>query len=67
MNTKLEWFGFSLARKHVYFYSLLIVVSIFANTMKDEIIGHDVETEAMNAQLRLLAERATTYAADSRY
>jgi hypothetical protein len=67
MNTKVEWLGFSVARKHVYFYSLLIVGSIFANTMKDQIIGEDSETAAMSSQLRQLAEQAATFEGDSRY
>jgi hypothetical protein len=39
MNAKFQWFGFSIARKHLYFYLLLIAASVCANTMKDSILG----------------------------
>jgi hypothetical protein len=65
MNAKIEWFGFSVARKHVYFYSLLILGSVFANTMKDQFIGQNTETEAMSSELRQLAEQVA--GADARY
>jgi hypothetical protein len=67
MNTKLEWFGFSVARKHVYFYSLLILGSIFANTMKEQLLPTDsAEIEARSSELRQLAEQAAN-SQDSRY
>ena len=40
MNAKFEWLGFSVARKHVYFYTLLIAATVFANSMKDQLISH---------------------------
>jgi len=40
MNAKFEWFGFSVARKHIYFYTLLIAATVFANSMKDQFVSH---------------------------
>jgi len=66
MNATIEWFGFSVARKHVYFYSLLIVASIFANTIKDQIIDQG-ETEVASSELQELAEQAAAFKANSTY
>lgn len=41
MDAKFEWFGFSVARKHVYFYVVLIASSVFANTMKESLLDRD--------------------------
>jgi hypothetical protein len=57
MNSKFEWFGISVARKHVYFYSLLIVGSIFANTMKEEFVGGSSETDAALAEFNQMTEK----------
>lgn len=37
MNAKFEWLGLSVARKHVYFYTLLITASLCAHTVKDSL------------------------------
>ena len=42
MNAKFEWFGFSVARRHVYFYLALITTSLGANSMKDSLLGQNV-------------------------
>ena len=42
MNTKFQWFGLSVARRHVYFYLALIATSVFANSMKDSLLGENV-------------------------
>ena len=39
MNAKFQWFGFAVARKHVYFYFLLLVATFFANTIKTSLVG----------------------------
>jgi hypothetical protein len=51
MNAKFEWFGFSVARKHVYFYVLLIATSLAANTMKESLLGGAVFAEETREQL----------------
>jgi len=61
MNAKFEWFGFSVARKHVYFYSLLIVGSIFANTVKDQFASEPSEMQTRCSELRRLAEQVATF------
>jgi hypothetical protein len=50
MNAKFEWFGFSVARKHVYFYTLLVAVSICANSLKSQLIG-PTEAELASSQM----------------
>jgi hypothetical protein len=57
MNAKFEWFGMKVARKHVYFYSLLIVGSLFANTVKNEFAGGDSEGDKALAQLNQVTEQ----------
>jgi hypothetical protein len=42
MNAKFQWFGLSVARRHVYFYLALIVTSVFANSVKDSLLGGNV-------------------------
>jgi hypothetical protein len=51
MNAKIEWFGFSVARRHVYFYLALIATSLFANTMKDSLLGENVLDSRTTGQL----------------
>ena len=43
MNAKFKWFGFSVTRKHVYVYAMLLATSLFANTIKDSFASPDVE------------------------
>jgi hypothetical protein len=45
MKAKFEWFGFSIARQHVYFYMLLIATTLCANTMKESLLGSPVFVE----------------------
>ena len=42
MNTILEWIGSSAARRHIYFYLALIATSVFANSVKDSLLGQNV-------------------------
>jgi len=56
MNAKFEWFGFSVARRHVYFYLVLIASSLFANTMKDSLLGENVLDSRTITQLEELRE-----------
>ena len=56
MNAKFEWFGFSVARRHVYFYLALITTSLCANTMKDSLLGENVLDSRTVAQLEELRE-----------
>lgn len=51
MNAKFQWFGFSVARKHIYFYTLLIATSLFANTLKDSLLGGPVIASETTQQL----------------
>jgi hypothetical protein len=68
MNAKFEWLGLSVARKHVYFYSLLIVGTMFANTMKEQIMPtHSTELQSKASELRQLAEQVATSFDGSRY
>jgi hypothetical protein len=50
MNAKFEWLGFSVARKHVYFYSLLIAATVFVNSMKDQFISHQPDPALRHLQ-----------------
>jgi hypothetical protein len=51
MNAKFEWFGFSVARRHIYFYLALITTSLCANSMKDSILGENVLDSRTKEQL----------------
>jgi len=51
MNTKFEWFGLSVARRHVYFYLALIATSLCANSMKDSLLGENVLDSRTTEQL----------------
>ena len=51
MNAKFEWFGFSVARRHVYFYLALITTSLCANSMKDSLLGETVLDSRTSEQL----------------
>ena len=51
MNAKFEWFGLSVARKHIYFYLLLIATSIFTNNVKESLLGADVFSNETTEQL----------------
>ena len=50
MNAKFEWLGFSVARKHVYFYTLLIAATVFVNSMKDQLISHQPDPALRHLQ-----------------
>ena len=55
MNAKFEWFGFSVARRHVYFYLALISTSLCANSIKDSLLGEnvlDLKTTEQLAEMR---------------
>ena len=51
MNAKFEWFGLSVARRHVYFYLALITTSLCANSMKDSLLGETVLDSRTTEQL----------------
>jgi hypothetical protein len=57
MNAKFEWFGFSVPRRHVYFYTVLIVASLFANTMKESLLGGRMLDTTATDQLTQLREQ----------
>jgi hypothetical protein len=57
MNTKFEWFGFSVARRHVYFYLALIATSICANSMKDSLLGENVLDSRATKQLEEMRQQ----------
>ena len=57
MNAKFEWFGFSVARKHVYFYILLVAASLLANTVKDQLVGSPRETDQALRHLTHMQEQ----------
>jgi hypothetical protein len=40
MNARFQCFGFAVARRHVYFYSMLIAATFFANTIKTSLLGN---------------------------
>lgn len=46
MRATFEWFGFSVARKHVYFYGALLAATIIANCAKDALLGSAEGQEA---------------------
>lgn len=50
MNAKFEWLGFSVARKHVYFYTLLIAATVFVNSMKDQLVSHQPDPALSHLQ-----------------
>jgi hypothetical protein len=66
MNGTFEWYGFSVARKHVYFYSLLILTSIFTHNLIGP-LNDPGEPDATSTQLRQLAERVASGDASPRY
>ena len=61
MNAKFQWFGFSVARRHVYFYLALITTSLCANSMKDSLLGEsmlDSRTTQQLAEMRQQLDEA---------
>ena len=60
MKAKFEWFGFSIARQHVYFYMLLIATTLCANTMKDSLLGAPVFVEETREQMAHWTEQFRT-------
>ncbi|MCI0746007.1 MAG: hypothetical protein L0Y58_11425 [Verrucomicrobia subdivision 3 bacterium] len=50
MDARFEILGFSVARKHAYFYALLLLATLFANTVKEFVPG---ETDADRETARL--------------
>jgi hypothetical protein len=57
MNAKFEWLGIKVARKHVYFYSLLIVGSLFANTIKNQLGGGESQTSKAIAEMNRVTDQ----------
>jgi hypothetical protein len=50
MNSRFEWYGFSVARKHVYFYTALIAATLFVNTIKTHLIGSEPDPTVSELQ-----------------
>jgi hypothetical protein len=63
MNAKFEWFGFSVARKHVYFYAILAATTLAANSVKDSLIG-PTDGELARIQFAQLEETIADAAAE---
>ena len=57
MNSKFQWLGFSVARKHIYFYTLLIATSLLANTVKESLLGGPVLDSKTTEQLAEFKEQ----------
>ena len=57
MNAKFEWFGFSVARRHVYFYLALVATSLCANSMKDSLLGQNVLDSKATKQLEEMRQQ----------
>jgi hypothetical protein len=55
MNGRFQWYGFSVARKHVYFYSALIAATLFASTIKHQLIS--TEPDPALVELHKLTEQ----------
>ena len=64
MNAKFEWFGFSVARKHVYFYTMLLLATFAGNMMKDRLTGGSSEDQAAFAELNHITEQVASLQAD---
>lgn len=60
MNAKFEWFGFSVARRHVYFYLGLTVATVAANTMKAQFSKHPSKSSEAMAHLSRISEQVAT-------
>jgi hypothetical protein len=60
MNAKFEWFGFSVARKHVYFYAILLSATLAANAMKDQLVGGPSLDKAALAELDRITEQVAS-------
>jgi hypothetical protein len=65
MNTKFEWFGFSVARKHVYFYGMLLAVTFAANAMKERVVAGSSEIDPSVAELSNITEQVASLRATS--
>lgn len=60
MNARFEWFGFSVARKHVYFYAMLLVATLAAHGMKDQLAGGAHQQKDALAELSSITEQVAT-------
>lgn len=56
-----------MARKHVYFYSLLLAGSMFANTMKEQLLGGSPERDAALVELNQMSEKVAALEAAPLY
>lgn len=52
--------GISTARRHLYFYTLLLLTSVVLSNMKDSLLGDPAATatKARHAAARVVGERA---------
>ena len=57
MNAILEWIGSSAARRHIYFYLALIATSVFANSVKDSLLGQNVLDSKATKQLEEMRQQ----------
>lgn len=60
MNAKFEWFGLSVARKHVYFYAMLLLATLAANAMKDLLAGGSNQDRNSLAELSRITEQVAS-------
>jgi len=60
MNAKFEWFGFSVARKHVYFYMMLLLATLAANTVQDQLAGGSDQDKNALAELSRINEQVAS-------
>jgi len=57
MNAKFEWFGLSVARKHVYFYAMLLLATLAVNAMKERSADGSNQDETSFAELSRITEQ----------
>ena len=60
MNAKFEWFGFSVARKHVYFYTMLLLATFAANMMKGQLAGGSNQDKELLGELSQINEQVAS-------
>ena len=65
MNAKFEWFGLSVARKHVYFYAMLLLATLAVHTMKDQLVDGSDQDKSSFAELSRITEHVAILQAAS--
>lgn len=64
MNAKFEWFGLSVTRKHVYFYAMLVLATLAANAMKEQVVGGSNQAEDSLAEVSRITEQVASLQAN---